>query len=87
MDPRDRLRPAPDGVTCTACGASVPVDRIRILARRDPLQVVETGCPSCGSTEIDVTMEPQPVSHADVAAIRDLLSDWRGDLRTLLDDR
>lgn len=87
MDPRDRLRSALDGVTCAACGASVPADRIRILARRDPLHVIELGCPACGSTEIEVTAEPESVSLDDVTAMRELLSSWRGDLLSLLDER
>jgi hypothetical protein len=35
MDPRDHFRPAVDGVASTACGASVPSDRVRILAPPD----------------------------------------------------
>ena len=87
MDPSDRLRPALDGATCTACGASVPADRIRVLARREDLQVVERGCPTCGSTEIDLATESSTVSAADVDAMRTFLAGWRGDLRALLDDR
>ena len=37
MDPRDGLRPTLEDVACTACGAGVPADRLRILARRDDL--------------------------------------------------
>jgi hypothetical protein len=87
MDPRDRLRPALDGVACTACGASVPADRIRIVARRDALSVIESACPTCGSTAIDITSEPPPISDGDVAAMRDLLAGYRGDLHGLLGDR
>ena len=89
MDPSDRFRPALDGVACPACGASVPADRVRIIAQRDPLSVIEAGCPACGLTAIDITddLAPAPVSDADVAAMRELLAGWRGDLRRLLDDR
>ena len=41
MDPRDGLRPTLEDVACTACGAGVPADRLRILARRDDLTFVE----------------------------------------------
>ncbi len=37
MDPRDRLQPFANGVDCAVCGGLVPMDRIRILARRDDL--------------------------------------------------
>jgi predicted RNA-binding Zn-ribbon protein involved in translation (DUF1610 family) len=87
MDPIDRLRPALDGVACTACGASVPPDRIRILARRDDLSVVELACPACGVTAIDMTTDHAAVTSADVEAMRTMLADWRGDLRGLLDAR
>jgi hypothetical protein len=37
MGPRDHPRPLPDGAACTACGAAVPTEAIRTLARRDDL--------------------------------------------------
>ncbi|MEP6639861.1 MAG: hypothetical protein ABJC39_10970 [Chloroflexota bacterium] len=107
MDPRDRVRPLPDGAACTACGAPVPTGRIRILARRDDVAFVELDCAACGSAalglltpslitggapELDVASDPagiarprrggagRPVSDADVAAIRDELAVWDGDL-------
>jgi hypothetical protein len=52
MDPRDGLPPLLDGVGCTVCGATVPGDRIRLLAQRDDLAFVELACPGCGSTTL-----------------------------------
>ena len=46
---RRSSRPHSDGVTCTACGASVPAEWIRILANRDDLAFVELDCAGCGS--------------------------------------
>jgi len=103
MHPGDRLGPIPDGVTCTACGASVPAGRIRILAHRDDLAFVELACVRCGSSALglllaadepgdppvlDVADDPMPpdrtVTLEDVAAMRDHLAAWDGDLRGLL---
>jgi hypothetical protein len=102
MHPGDRLGPIPDGVSCTACGASVPAEWIRILAHRDDLAFVELACASCGSSALglllaadqpgdppildvaDPSPAPSAITHADVAAMRDFLADWRGDLRGLL---
>jgi hypothetical protein len=56
MDPSDRFRPLPDGATCTACGASVPAGRIRILARRDDLAFVELGCARCGNAALGLLL-------------------------------
>jgi hypothetical protein len=52
MDPRDRLRLLPDGATCTACGAPVPGGRIRVLAHRDDVAILELDCVACGSTAL-----------------------------------
>ena len=60
MDPRDRPRPLPDGAMCTACGASVPTGRIRILARRDDVAFVELDCPDCGSEALGLLMASTP---------------------------
>jgi hypothetical protein len=49
---RDRSGPLPDGAACTACGATVPGARIRILAHRDDVAFVEMECPSCESTTL-----------------------------------
>jgi predicted RNA-binding Zn-ribbon protein involved in translation (DUF1610 family) len=87
MDPSDRLREALDGVACTACGASVPPDRIRVLAEREDLRVVERGCPACGSTEIDLATHAAPINQTDVDEMRTLLAGWRGDIHRLLDAR
>jgi DNA-directed RNA polymerase subunit RPC12/RpoP len=56
MGPRDRPRPLPDGATCTACGATVPTGRIRILARRDDVAFVELACPACGSEALGLLL-------------------------------
>ena len=56
MDPRDRLRDSLAGVGCTACGASVPADRIRILAERDDLTFVEFRCAGCGSEALGLVV-------------------------------
>jgi hypothetical protein len=60
MDPRDRLRPLPDGATCTACGATVPGGLIRVLAHRDDLSIVELDCTACGSTALGMLLAPAP---------------------------
>ncbi len=57
MDPRDRLRLLPDGATCTACGATVPADRIRVLAQREDLVFVELDCGDCGSAALGLMMD------------------------------
>ncbi len=89
MHPGDRLGPIPDGATCTACGASVPAEWIRILAHRDDGAFVELDCTGCGSRALvagDVAADPMAISAANVAAMRDCLADWHGDLRGLLAD-
>jgi len=45
---------------CTACGASVPTGRIRILARRDDVAFVELDCPDCGSEALGLLMASTP---------------------------
>jgi len=70
MDPRERPRPLRDGASCTACGASVPPDEIRILAQRDDVAFVELDCPACGSTTLALLIEPvdgDGPSNLDVA--------------------
>jgi hypothetical protein len=47
MDPRG-LRTRLTGASCTSCGASIPVDRIAVLADRGDFAFVELRCP-CGS--------------------------------------
>jgi hypothetical protein len=58
MDPRDHPRPLRDGASCTACGASVPTEAIRILAQRDDVAFVELDCPACHSTTLALLIEP-----------------------------
>ncbi len=70
MDPRDRPRQLPDGASCTACGASVPTERIRILARRDDVSFVELACPDCGSAALGLlvsSVAPDGVPILDVS--------------------
>ncbi|MEA2631679.1 MAG: hypothetical protein QOE66_1898 [Chloroflexota bacterium] len=59
MAPRDRPLLLPDGAACTACGASVPSDRIRLLARRDDIAFLELACPDCGSAAVAMLI-PSP---------------------------
>ena len=54
MDPRDRLQPFANGVDCAVCGGLVPVDQIRILARRDDLAFLELTCVSCKSESLGI---------------------------------
>ena len=74
-------------MACTACGASVPVEGIRIVARRDDVAFVELRCPTCGRHGIDVTTDRPGVSIEDVRAMREHLANWQGDLRGLIDAR
>ncbi len=75
MDPRDRVRPLPDGAACTACGAPVPTGRIRILARRDDLAFVELDCAACGSAALGLLT---PSLAADGAPELDVATDPAG---------
>ena len=73
MDPRDGLRPTLEDVACTACGAGVPADRLRILARRDDLTFVESRCDACGSPTVALLIaaaEPGGHPYRDVATDR-----------------
>src|SRR5882724_1896872 len=54
MDPRDRLQPFANGVDCAVCGGLVPMDRIRILARRDDLAFLELACAACNSESLGI---------------------------------
>jgi hypothetical protein len=72
MDPRDRPLLLPDGAACTACGASVPTGRIRILARRDDVAFLELACPECGSAAVALLIAPQ---DADGSALLDVAAD------------
>jgi hypothetical protein len=73
MDPRDGLRPTLEDVACTACGAGVPADRLRILARRDDLTFVGSRCDACGSDTVALltaAVEPDGRPFLDVATDR-----------------
>jgi hypothetical protein len=61
MGPRDHPRPLPDGAACTACGAAVATEAIRILARRDDLAFVEFACPACASTSLGILLSETTV--------------------------
>jgi len=56
MDPRDRLQPFADGVDCAVCGGLVPLERIRILARRDDLAFLELACAACKSESLGIVV-------------------------------
>jgi hypothetical protein len=56
MDPRDRLQPFANGVDCAVCGGLVPIDRIRILARRDDLAFLELTCTACRSESLGIVV-------------------------------
>jgi hypothetical protein len=56
MDPRDRLPPFANGVDCAVCGGLVPMDRIRILARRDDLAFLELACAACKSESLGIVV-------------------------------
>ena len=88
MDPRDRLRPLPDGATCTACGAPVPSGSIRVLAHRDDVAIVELDCIACGSTALGMLLssipgDPPVLDVADEPVGR--RSDEAGALRPISD--
>jgi hypothetical protein len=80
MDPRDRLQPFANGVDCAVCGGLVPMDRIRILARREDLAFLELTCAECKSESLGIivagaTDEARPLygefEAADDARFRD----------------
>jgi hypothetical protein len=56
MDPRDRLQPFANGVDCAVCGGLVPMDGIRILARRDDLAFLELTCAACHSESLGIVV-------------------------------
>jgi hypothetical protein len=57
MDPRDDLESLAGGVACAACGETVPIDRIRLLARRDDIVFVEVTCPACRSDSLGIVID------------------------------
>ena len=62
MDPRDRPLPFANGVDCAVCGGLVPMDRIRVLARREDLAFLELACATCMSASLGIVV----AGHADL---------------------
>lgn len=97
MQPRDQLRLTTDGVECTVCDATVPPDRVRLLARRDDLTFIQLDCAACRSTTLGFvfagSLPPErvrfadatPIGADDVLDMHELLEGWHGDLAGLLD--
>jgi hypothetical protein len=92
MDPRDRLPPFANGVDCGACGALVPLERIRILASRDDLTFVELDCPGCSSESLGIVVKAEEGSSdsaygeflpADDARFREALPIGPDDVQTV----
>ncbi len=94
MDPQDHLRALPDGITCTVCEDRVPVDRIRVVARREDLAFLQIDCPGCRSTTLgfvpadidlaDGARSDRPaITTDDVIDMHEFLARWHGDLETL----
>jgi hypothetical protein len=95
MDPLDHLGTRLDGHRCSVCDASLPADRVKLLAWRDDLAFLELDCGDCLSTTLGFVMVPQaasadrhapaaPISSDDVLDMHQLLATWRGDLTGLL---
>ena len=55
MDPRG-LRARLTGAGCTSCGATVPVERIVVLADRGDFAFVELDCEGCGSRTMGLVL-------------------------------
>jgi hypothetical protein len=75
MDPRDRLQPFAGGVDCAVCGGLVPVDGIRILARRDDLAFLELTCAECKSESLGIIV----AGATDAAQTRPLYGEFEAD--------
>lgn len=79
MDPRDQLRALLDGTTCTVCHEPVPVERIRLLARREDLTFVQIQCDRCGSTALgflgNSPIPDEAAEHAPEASAPDAAAD------------
>jgi hypothetical protein len=95
MDPQDHLGTHVDGHRCSVCDASLPADRVRLLAWREDLAFLELDCGDCLSTTLGFVMVSQggaedppapasPISGDDVLDMHQLLATWRGDLTGLL---
>ena len=94
MDPLDHLRALPDGVACTVCEDRVPVDRIRVVARREELAFLQIDCPACRSKTLWFVpadfgpadrppSDRPPITTDDVLDMHEFLARWHGDLETL----
>lgn len=72
MDRHDARRIRLTVAGCTACGASVPADRVAVLADRGDVAFVEVRCQSCGSETLGLVIAPRPghgfAALADAAA-------------------
>ena len=55
MDPRG-LRARLTGAGCTSCGATIPVERIVLLADRGDYAFVDLDCPRCGSRTMSLVL-------------------------------
>ena len=55
MDPRG-LRARLTGAGCTSCGATIPVERIVVLADRGDFAFVELDCGGCGSRTMGLVL-------------------------------
>ncbi|MEO8208295.1 MAG: hypothetical protein ABI598_04605 [Chloroflexota bacterium] len=75
MDPRDPLRALPDGMTCTVCNEPVPVERTRLLARREELTFVQVDCSACGSTSLEFLVSTDAVTMPGPASSRTSIRD------------
>jgi hypothetical protein len=75
MDPRDRLQPFANGVDCAVCGGLVPLDRIRILARRDDLAFLELACATCKSESLGIVV----AGRTDTAGSRPVYGEFQPD--------
>jgi hypothetical protein len=64
MDPRDRLPPFVNGVDCAVCGRSVPIEGIRVLARREDLTFVELACTGCRSESLGIIVAGDETGEA-----------------------
>ena len=95
MDPLDHLGTHLDGHCCSVCDASVPADRVKLLAWREDLAFLQFECAGCLSTTLGFVMTSQagdadrpapaaPISSDDVLDMHQLLATWRGDLTGLL---
>ena len=63
MDPRG-LRARLTGAGCTSCGATVPVERIVVLADRGDFAFVELACEGCQSESLGIIVEGESGGQA-----------------------